>query len=508
MNLEKKKKYIALGSTVTLLAVSAIFYTISNHEKPVEVKDMKNAAGAMMEVKNESTTEKATIEESTEAPGKGDNEEETVSGTGNVEDYNGENIAVPKKKLTKYEKFEAALDGMGLVDLGESRVEALYVHEEMDKESKVTGYIANGGRMKILEGTDGDEWYKIKSGKITGYVRSKYVLTGKDAKKTLFYNKDVIARVGDENLSILANSKRNSASLAIAYKDTEYPIEKFNKNKKYAYIKRTATISGWVPVKDIKIVINAPKAMTKSRFKKYLTEFTEKEKEALEDYLYQSISSTGNSLMDSVIKLISHNESGDFKSARNPRSSGEKTITVGAWQWYGENAHSVLKEICNSNRDKAQDLIEDSFSGRRGREKAEKLLRDILSGSNWVNENRIFSNQELVAIKALLGSDLGISVQNSRIKSDIQAKVSVAIRTYNLSNDSLVAYICDLYWQNPAQAKTVVDGCIEHFGGTRGFARSNRALRYLHRAALDNHLFGRYTDRREYAYTYCRELEN
>ena len=246
--------------------------------------------------------------------------------------------------------------------------------------------------------------------------------------------------------------------------------------------------------------------MTKSRFEKYQTEFTEKEKEALEDYLYQSISSTGNSLMDSVIKLISHNESGDFKSARNPRSSGEKTITVGAWQWYGENAQSVLKEICNANRDKAQDLIEDSFAGRRGREKAEKLLRDILSGSNWVDENRIFTNQELVAIKALLGSDQGVSVQNSRIKSDIQAKVSVAVRTYNLSNDSLVAYICDLYWQNPAQARTVVDECIDHFGGKRAFARSNRALRYLHRRALANHLFGRYTDRREYAYTYCKEL--
>ena len=501
MFLEKKKK-MSVGGAVALLAVGTAFNMSANKGGSDLVKKASNSVVAS-QGETVSQNNKET-ESSTEVLNQGTK----AGGSGEINSPESKKIATPKKKLTKYEKYKESLKGMGLVDLGDSDAEALYVHESMDKNSKTVGYIAHGGRMKVLEKLEDNKWYKIKSGKITGYVKSKYVLTGKKMKEGLLYNKDVVAHVEGENVGILGKPEKDSTMVAIGYKGSDYPIEAFSDNKKYAYVERTASISGWIPVSKIKIVINAPKAMTKKEFKNYQREYTEKEKQELEGYLSISISSTGNSLMDSVIKLISHNESGNFKAARNPVAGGEKTITVGAWQWYGENAHSILRQICNANRDKATEIVESAFAGRRGREKAEELLKDILGGTNWVNEKRVFSNEELIAIKGLLGSDQGIKVQSSKIQSDIQAKVTVAIRTYNLSNDALVAYFCDLFWQNPAQARNVVDECIDHFGGARAFCRSRNGLRYLHRKAMNNHTFGRFGRRREYTYSYCQALNN
>lgn len=505
MSLEKKKKVLAIGGTVAVLALGATFYGTSNLGKSDDAADLKQAAGAMVEAgKKEVSTEKTT-----EVAKKEGNKDKTVSGSGNVKDPESKKILTPAKKLTKYQKYKESLKGMGLVDLGDSDEEALHVRKEMDKKSKVTGYIAHGGRMKILEESDDGKWYRIKSGKIEGYVLSKYVLKGKKMREGILYNKDVVARVvGDDSVGILGKPEKDSTVVAIGYKGSDYPIETFSKNKKYAYIERTASISGWIPLSQIKIVNTAPKGMTKDEFKDYQREYTEREKQELESYLSISLSPTGDSLMDSIIKLVSHNESGNFKSARNPLTSGEKTITVGAWQWYGENAHNILRLICNADRDKAAEIIEDAFAGRRGREKAEKLYKDILGSTNWVNEKRLFSNEELIAIKGLLGSDQGIKIQSSKIQADIQAKVTVAIRTYNLSNDALVAYFCDLFWQNPAQARAVVNECIDHFGGARGFSRARNGLRYLHRTAMNNHTFGRFTRRRDYTYSYCQALND
>ena len=496
-----EKKYFAIGGTVAVLAIGA-FSLKCNQSDSDKGNSLQQAVGSLVNVKETSNTTKETgTESATENIS-------TKQGSGEVENPKEKKISTSNKKLTKYEKYKEALKGMGLVDLGDSDVEALSIHESADKKSKTVGYIPHGGRMKVLGKSTDEKWYSIKSGKITGFARAKYVLTGKKMREGILYNKDVVAHVEGENVGILGKPQKDSTTVAIGYKGADYPIEAFSDNRKYAYVERTATIIGWIPISKIKIEITAPKAMTKKQFKNYQREYTEREKQELEGYLNISIRPTGNSLMDSIIKLISHNESGNFKSARNPITRGEKTITVGAWQWYGENAHNILRQICNANRDKATQIVEDAFAGRRGRDKAEELMKDILGGENWVNEKRIFSNEELISIKGLLGSDQGVKVQSSKIQSDIQAKVTVAIRTYNLSNDALVAYFCDLFWQNPAQARAVVDECIDHFGGARGFSRARNGLRYLHRTAMDNHTFGRFGARRGYTYSYCQGLDN
>ncbi|MCR5736193.1 MAG: SH3 domain-containing protein [Eubacterium sp.] len=409
-----------------------------------------------------------------------------------------------KKKLTKIEKYKNQISRMGVTDLTKTDEEALKIHTKANKKSKVTGYLADGAVMTIEKKTG--KWYQIKSGDISGYVSTQYVIKNKKVETSMMEDKNISAVITKQSVPVRGETKKNSAVVGMSYKDGEYPILDLSNNDKYALIERTETISGWVPVSDINIKITAPKAMTKEEFEDYQDELAMEEQAALNSYLNLKISSTGNPLQDKIVELIAHNESGNYKAARNPITSGEKTITVGAWQWYGGNAHNILRLICAANTDKAKDIIHDSMKGKKAEEKATQLYKDIMGGDNWEGSRRIFTTQELIAIKELLGSNQGVQVQNSKIQADIRSKISVAIGTYKLTNDSLTAYFCDMFWQNPQSARAITNECIKHFGSAKKFCEAEDGLKYLHKTALKNGVLGKYSRRRNYTYLYCKNL--
>ncbi|RGY84355.1 hypothetical protein DXA21_20755, partial [Parabacteroides distasonis] len=301
----------------------------------------------------------------------------------------------------------------------------------------------------------------------------------------------------------LRNSERSKSTvIGVCYKNSEYPIVKFSKDYKKAEIKRSETVTGWVSVKEINIGIESHKAMTTKAYKEYVAAEKKKEQETLDQALKQainaSIGTTGNSLVDASISLISHNESGDFRAARNKlsRFAGEKTITVGAWQWYGERAHNLLKEIWQwygerahnllkeiyaADKDKAFNLVKSVYYGKKREENAKKFIADITSSDNWESTKRKFTDKEITAVKALLGSGNGVAVQKSQVKKDVNNIVSIAKNTYKLKNPALVVYFADMFWQNPNTAREVAKQTIDYFKGTDKL-----------NAKTDNRLFQRY----------------
>ena len=408
-------------------------------------------------------------------------------------------------KLTKVGKMLSKIADKSIADLTESEKEALTIYKKPDKNSKIKGYLPDGGTMTVLE--QNEEWTKIKSGSTEGYVRTKYVVSGDKVDDYIIDNSFVSATVTKDTVSILSKHKKNSSAVGIGYKGKQYPVLGFSDDEKYVFIERTESISGWVSTSDVKLNLTAPKAMSKDEFEEYQDELEYKEQQALNSYLSIKISSTGNKLQDSIINLISHNESGNYKAARNPITSGEKTITVGAWQWYGENAHNILRLICNENNEKAKDILENSFIGLKAEEKSKQLYKDIIGRDNWESDERIFTKAEIIAIKELLGSNQGVKVQNSKIQADIRAKVRVAISSYQLTNDALVTYFCDLFWQNPTNARKIVDKCIDHYGSAKKFSKADDGLKYLHQTAMKNKVMSPYSKRRKYTYSYCKNLE-
>jgi len=88
-----------------------------------------------------------------------------------------ENVAVVEEATTEATTEEPSLfDDRCIAKVEES----LNVRMEPDSDSEFVGQMPNGAIAKIL-GTSG-EWTKIKSGDVTGYVLSEFILTGKDAE--------------------------------------------------------------------------------------------------------------------------------------------------------------------------------------------------------------------------------------------------------------------------------------------------------------------------------------
>lgn len=79
---------------------------------------------------------------------------------------------------TKYVPEGSVIDGY--TNLGVSNVTSyLNVRNGAGTNNKIIGKMPGGSACEILEEADG--WYKIKSGDVTGYVSSDYILTGYEA---------------------------------------------------------------------------------------------------------------------------------------------------------------------------------------------------------------------------------------------------------------------------------------------------------------------------------------
>ena len=52
--------------------------------------------------------------------------------------------------------------------------EFVQIKKEPEKKSKTVGYVPDEKAVTIIEQVE--EWYKVKSGKITGYINQKHVI--------------------------------------------------------------------------------------------------------------------------------------------------------------------------------------------------------------------------------------------------------------------------------------------------------------------------------------------
>lgn len=98
----------------------------------------------------------------------------------------------------------------------------LRIRKEANVESDVVGVLEKGARATVIE--KGEEWTKIKSGNVEGYVSNEFCLYGVDA---LNHAKKVCKKVATSNsdlLNIRAKMSTDSTVLAKFMKDTTLPV--------------------------------------------------------------------------------------------------------------------------------------------------------------------------------------------------------------------------------------------------------------------------------------------
>lgn len=110
----------------------------------------------------------------------------------------------------------------------------LNIREEPKEDGKIIGKMTSKSAGEILEKTEDGEWYKIKSGPVTGYVKSEFILTGDAAKQEALNVAELMAIVSTDRLN------------ARTEPSTESPIwTQISNSERYAVLKQ---LDGWVEI--------------------------------------------------------------------------------------------------------------------------------------------------------------------------------------------------------------------------------------------------------------------
>lgn len=102
----------------------------------------------------------------------------------------------------------------GYTNLGMSVIRSgnLNIRQEASTDSEVIGILTNHNACELLE--DAGEWYKVTSGKVTGYVNKQYLVSGDEAEAIAEQEIKTVATVNTETLNVRAEKSTDAAVLS------------------------------------------------------------------------------------------------------------------------------------------------------------------------------------------------------------------------------------------------------------------------------------------------------
>lgn len=110
----------------------------------------------------------------------------------------------------------------------------LNIREEPKEDGKIIGKMTSKSAGEIVETTEDGQWHKIKSGPVTGYVKSEFILTGDAANAEALEVAELMAVVSTDKLN------------ARTEPSTEAPIwTQISNSERYAVLKQQ---DGWVEI--------------------------------------------------------------------------------------------------------------------------------------------------------------------------------------------------------------------------------------------------------------------
>ena len=143
----------------------------------------------------------------------------------------GAEEVVTEPELTEEEKEQLEWKDAMMADVED----ALNVRAEAEVDAELAGKLEKGDKATVLE--VGEEWTKIESGELVGYVKNEYCIYGMDALAYAKENCDTIATAKTEGLRIRAEM------------DTESKIMKRLEEGDVVVVDDTAEVEeGWIAV--------------------------------------------------------------------------------------------------------------------------------------------------------------------------------------------------------------------------------------------------------------------
>ena len=102
----------------------------------------------------------------------------------------------------------------GYTNLGMSVISSgnLNIRQEASTDSEVVGILTNHNACELLE--DAGDWYKVTSGKVTGYVNKQYLVIGDEAEAIAEQEIKTVATVNTETLNVRAEKSTEAEVLS------------------------------------------------------------------------------------------------------------------------------------------------------------------------------------------------------------------------------------------------------------------------------------------------------
>ena len=254
------------------------------------------------------------------------------------------------------------------------------IREEKSTESTRIGVLTKGSYVEVVE--YGEEWTKVKSGKIEGYMLTKYLAFGEEAKEVYNDVHGVTGTVTVKNAKVMNHPF--SKSDVIAKKDKGTEVEILAQIGNWYRVQLNKKTTAYMSVEDVKIVDSV--AMTMEAYKE-LTAPKEEEKKPQTSTNKVPAMSASKSELDMLAAIIQCEAEGESYKGK---------VAVGAVVLNRVKSNKFPNTIAEVIKQKGQ--FSPVASGRFARvlqkganEECYKAARDALNGSNPIG-NCLFFN--------------------------------------------------------------------------------------------------------------------
>lgn len=158
-----------------------------------------------------SGTEEKASGSGTEGKASGSGTEEKASGSGTEED--------PVSRTA-----EELMEGVDWSEMAAAKVkDYVNIRKKASKKSEIVGILQKGHAVKVV-GTKGN-WTKITSGKIKGYIKSKYLVFGNKARKIYMKNVGVTGTVTAKKLIVREKASKKADRLGSKKKGSQVTLK-------------------------------------------------------------------------------------------------------------------------------------------------------------------------------------------------------------------------------------------------------------------------------------------
>ena len=271
-------------SVTGLLAVSMIAGTVTinaQSQKKTKVAVNIPSAGIAVALDNYDIQDEAKKAELTSlmnqkvaTPNQEEDKKDAADNTDKNKENETDKETEKKAEEEKAEQPKTVYDTMAM-----SQVEDyVNVRALPSTDADIVGKIYNNCAAKIV-GVEG-EWYKIESGNVTGYIYSKYFVTGEEAKAVAIQQGYVNATVTTETLNVRDGQGTDAKLLTQLPEGEVYDVIQYGDG--WVYLNVDEDIQGWVSMDYVDIDVKYATALTLEEEQAKIAEEERKAAEAAE----------------------------------------------------------------------------------------------------------------------------------------------------------------------------------------------------------------------------------